>query len=110
MHPAVLFYDADKSQVVGDKLCLYGEFAIRIFIRSRGVVHCTFINDLLYLRRGHVLRLTHCLPALQRVAVFLVDAAKLHALRLCIQFDLDLHRGGRGALPCKVVQVLFGSR
>ena len=42
--------------------------------------------------------------------MFLVDAAKLHALRLCIQFDLDLHRGGRGALPCKVVQVLFGSQ
>ena len=42
--------------------------------------------------------------------MFLVDAAKLHALRLCVQFDLDLHRGGRGALPCKVVQVLFGSQ
>ena len=42
--------------------------------------------------------------------MFLVDAAKLHALRLCVQFDLDLHRGGRDALPCKVVQVLFGSQ
>ena len=39
-----------------------------------------------------------------------INAAKLYTLRLCSQFDLDFHRGGRGVLPRKVVQVLLGGQ
>ena len=103
MHPVVLFFDADKGQIIRTKLCLDDEFSVRILIRYRGVVHCALCNDLLHLRRGHVLRFAHCLPAFQRIAVIFINAAKLYTLRLCSQFDLDFHWGGRISLPRKVV-------
>ena len=80
-----------------------------VFIGERQflICDCTFCCDLLYLCRGQILRLSHLLPAFQRIAVFFINAADFNGFGRGIQCHFQLYRGGRGLQLRKMVQILF---